>query len=164
MKLRNIVINKKENNRRWTFKLYDKDGSGEIDPDEMEDVFKKLCKIAAGIESDQNKIEAKEREEERMREIKELEKTYAIFLLDKKSKLIFDIKFLLNEKEKFRLLFSPFLLRYSTITLVINTAEKKEQIIPIISVTANPFTGPCPKLYKIIPTKRVVALASIIEV
>ena len=40
----------------------------------MEDVFKKLCKIAAGIESDQNKIEAKEREVERMREIKELEK------------------------------------------------------------------------------------------
>ena len=25
---------------RWTFKLYDKDGSGEIDPEEMEDVFK----------------------------------------------------------------------------------------------------------------------------
>ena len=44
---------------RWTFKLYDKDGSGEIDPDEMEDVFKKLCKIAAGIESDQNRITAK---------------------------------------------------------------------------------------------------------
>ena len=45
--------------RRWTFKLYDKDGSGEIDPDEMEDIFKKLCKIAAGIESDQNKIKEK---------------------------------------------------------------------------------------------------------
>ena len=44
---------------RWTFKLYDRDGSGEIDPDEMEDIFKKLCKIAAGIESDQNKIKAK---------------------------------------------------------------------------------------------------------
>ena len=44
---------------RWTFKLYDKDGSGEIDPEEMEDVFKKLCKIAAGIESDQHKIAAK---------------------------------------------------------------------------------------------------------
>ena len=44
---------------RWTFKLYDKDGSGEIDPDEMEDIFKKLCKIAAGIESDQNKIKEK---------------------------------------------------------------------------------------------------------
>ena len=44
---------------RWTFKLYDKDGSGEIDPDEMEDIFRKLCKIAAGIESDQSKILAK---------------------------------------------------------------------------------------------------------
>ena len=44
---------------RWTFKLYDKDGSGEIDPDEMEDIFRKLCKIAAGIESDQNRLLAK---------------------------------------------------------------------------------------------------------
>lgn len=44
---------------RWTFKLYDRDGSGEIDPEEMEDIFKKLCKIAAGIESDQKKIKAK---------------------------------------------------------------------------------------------------------
>ena len=48
-----------KNKCRWTFKLYDKDGSGEIDPDEMEDIFKKLCKIAAGIESDQNKIKEK---------------------------------------------------------------------------------------------------------
>ena len=47
--------------RRWTFKLYDRDGSGEIDPEEMEDIFKKLCKIAAGIEADQNKIKAKVR-------------------------------------------------------------------------------------------------------
>ena len=39
--------------------MYDRDGSGEIDPEEMEDIFKKLCKIAAGIESDQNKIKAK---------------------------------------------------------------------------------------------------------
>ena len=39
--------------------LYDKDGSGEIDPDEMEDIFRKLCKIAAGIESDQSRIVAK---------------------------------------------------------------------------------------------------------
>ena len=44
---------------RWTFKLYDKDGSGEIDPDEMEDIFRKLCKIAAGIESDQSRLLAK---------------------------------------------------------------------------------------------------------
>ena len=27
------------------FKLYDKDGNGEIDPDEMEDIFTKLCKV-----------------------------------------------------------------------------------------------------------------------
>ena len=58
----------------WTFKLYDKDGSGEIDPDEMEDIFKKLCKIAAGIEADQQKILMKEREREKMREEKLKEK------------------------------------------------------------------------------------------
>ena len=51
-RLTNIVL-------RWTFKLYDKDGSGEIDPDEMEDIFRKLCKIAAGIESDQSRLLAK---------------------------------------------------------------------------------------------------------
>ena len=27
------------------FKLYDKDGNGEIDPEEMEDIFTKLCKV-----------------------------------------------------------------------------------------------------------------------
>ena len=27
------------------FKLYDKDANGEIDPDEMEDIFTKLCKV-----------------------------------------------------------------------------------------------------------------------
>ena len=52
----------------WTFKLYDKDGSGEIDPDEMEDIFRKLCKIAAGIESDQRVIQEKEKAKEKLKE------------------------------------------------------------------------------------------------
>ena len=73
-------------------------------------------------------------------------------------------KFLENGKENLKRLLSPFLLNLSTTTLVIKTAEKKEQIIPIISVTANPLTGPWPKLYKINPTKKVVKFASIIEV
>ena len=34
-----------EDKLKWLFKLYDKDGNGEIDPDEMEDVFTKLCKV-----------------------------------------------------------------------------------------------------------------------
>ena len=28
---------------KWMFKLYDKDGNGEIDMEEMEDIFTKLC-------------------------------------------------------------------------------------------------------------------------
>ena len=61
-------------------------------------------------------------------------------------------KFLENGKENLNELLSPFLLNLSTITLVIYTAEKKEHIIPIINVIANPLTGPWPKLYKIKPT------------
>jgi len=33
-----------EEKLKWAFKLYDKDGSGEIDREEMEDIFIKLCK------------------------------------------------------------------------------------------------------------------------
>ncbi len=28
---------------KWAFKLYDRDGSGSITKDEMEDIFRKLC-------------------------------------------------------------------------------------------------------------------------
>ena len=75
-----------------------------------------------------------------------------------------DRKFCVKGNENLNKLLSPFLLKYSKITLVIKTAEKNEHIIPIIRVTANPFTGPCPRLYKIKPTKKVVKLASIIDV
>ena len=60
-----------EDKLHWTFKLYDVDGSGEIDPDEMDQeswddflktkflifvqIFTKLCQIASGTESDQVK-------------------------------------------------------------------------------------------------------------
>ena len=50
--------------------------------------------------------------------------------------------FLANGVAKLIELLSPFLLIQETITLVINTAEKKEQAIPIINTIANPFTGP----------------------
>ena len=73
-------------------------------------------------------------------------------------------KFLENGKENLNELLSPFLLNLSTITLVIYTAEKKEHIIPIIKVIANPLTGPWPKLYNIKPTNKVVKFASIIDV
>ena len=46
-----------EEKLHWTFKLYDKDGSGEFDPEEMEDIFCKLCKIAEGVEVDQKRKE-----------------------------------------------------------------------------------------------------------
>ena len=29
----------------WAFKLYDKDGNGEIDPEEMQEIFSKLCSL-----------------------------------------------------------------------------------------------------------------------
>ena len=49
----------------------------------MEDIFRKLCKIAAGIESDQHKIVAKEKEQEerlkeKLKEKEEEEKDKAI--------------------------------------------------------------------------------------
>ena len=40
----------------------------------MEDIFKKLCKIAAGIESDQQKITVKEKEKEKVIEEKKIAK------------------------------------------------------------------------------------------
>ena len=51
-----------------------------------------------------------------------------------------------------------------TINLVMKIAQNNEVRIPIIKVVANPLIGPEPKIYRIIPVKRVVTLASIIEV
>ena len=48
-------------------------------------------------------------------------------------------------------------------TRVMNTAEKKEQIIPMISVMAKPLTGPCPSVKRMNPTIMVVTLASMME-
>ena len=67
------------------------DGSGEIDPEEMEEIFtyvlhwlnwiteechifRKLCKIAQGVEDDQKEIQDKEKEKERELEEKKKEK------------------------------------------------------------------------------------------
>ena len=45
-----------EDKLHWTFRLYDQDGSGEIDPDEMELIFTKFCKICESTEvKDTNK-------------------------------------------------------------------------------------------------------------
>ena len=41
-------------------------------------------------------------------------------------------------------------------------AVTNEVAIPIIKVVANPLIGPEPKIYKIIPVKKVVIFASII--
>ena len=37
-----------EEKLKWAFKLYDVDGSGEIDEDEMQEIFEKLCRISIG--------------------------------------------------------------------------------------------------------------------
>ena len=67
---------------------------------------------------------------------------YAFFLLPRKLILRLLSKLADSAFENDILLFSPFLESHSTITLVIKTALKKEQAIPIIKVIANPFTGP----------------------
>ena len=45
-----------EDKLHWTFRLYDQDGSGEIDPDEMELIFTKFCKICESTEVNRYKI------------------------------------------------------------------------------------------------------------
>ena len=49
-----ISVSSVEDKLHWTFKLYDQDGSGEIDPDEMELIFTKLCK--EGFQNFEKKI------------------------------------------------------------------------------------------------------------
>jgi hypothetical protein len=77
--------------------------------------------------------------------------------------LIFWKRFLETNVTKVILFAFLRLAAHSKINLVMNTAVKKEQTIPIIKVTANPFTPPEPNMYKITPVKKVVALESIIE-
>ena len=43
-----LFITLVEDKLHWTFKLYDQDGSGEIDPDEMEMIFTKERNINIG--------------------------------------------------------------------------------------------------------------------
>ena len=52
---------------------------------------------------------------------------------------------------------------HSKINRVIKMAAKREVIIPIIKVVANPKIGPLPKMYKINPVKKVVMFESRIE-
>lgn len=47
----------------WAFKLYDKDGSGEIDPEEMEEIFTKLCSLVTV----ERRMEDREREKQEER-------------------------------------------------------------------------------------------------
>ena len=49
----------------WAFKLYDKDGSGEIDPEEMEEIFTKLCSLVTV----ERRMEDREREKFRPSEL-----------------------------------------------------------------------------------------------
>ena len=67
------------------YTLY-QDGSGEIDPEEMEDIFRyaylpdvrclfrKPCQISKGVEKDQNEVTAKEKEKEWIKEDRKKEK------------------------------------------------------------------------------------------
>ena len=57
----------------------------------------------------------------------------------------------------------PLFILAEIINLVINIAQNKEVIIPIINVVANPLIGPVPNEKRIIPVNKVVTFASIIE-
>ena len=57
--------------------MYDQDGSGEIDPDEMELIFTKLCKICEGTEVDQSRKRRRELEAARIQERLQMEKKAA---------------------------------------------------------------------------------------
>merc|ERR1712079_105060 len=59
---------------QWLFKLYDKDGNGEISQEEMEDVFVKMCKIVEKTEIDHMKKHKKLEEEERKQKALALER------------------------------------------------------------------------------------------
>ena len=61
------IFNSAEEKLQWLFKLYDKDMNGEIVPDELEDIFIKMCKIVEKTELDHIKKHAKIAEEERKR-------------------------------------------------------------------------------------------------
>ena len=78
---KSLSINQKwslvEDKLHWTFKLYDQDGSGEIDPDEMELIFTKLCKICEGTEVDQSRKRRRELEAARVQERIMMEKKAA---------------------------------------------------------------------------------------
>jgi len=67
-----------EDKLHWTFKLYDQDGSGEIDPDEMELIFTKLCQICEGTEVDQKRKSRRELEAARLQERMKMEKKAAL--------------------------------------------------------------------------------------
>ena len=58
--------------------------------------------------------------------------------------------------------FSDFLTLHSKYNLVIKSAVKSEEAIPMIKVVANPRIGPVPKEKSIIAVKRVVTFASMI--
>src|SRR5690606_35104255 len=87
---------------------------------------------------------------------------YDIFLLAKKSILIFLNKFLVRAVLKSKRL--PFPLLYHSINnLVIKIAVNREVTIPISRVVANPLIGPEPNMNNIRAVRPVVILASKIE-
>merc|ERR1712037_509964 len=77
-----------EDKLHWTFRLYDVDGSGEIDPEEMEQIFTKLCQICTGTESDQVKKNRKKIEAFKAAEREALEKAQERELRRQKEELM----------------------------------------------------------------------------
>ena len=83
---------------------------------------------------------------------------YAIFFLPMKSNEVFWRKFLVALLSK--AIFLPLEILSSKISLVTKIEVRTDVMIPMISVVANPCTGPEPNTKRTIPVRRVVICPS----
>ena len=86
--------------------------------------------------------------------IRRPETMYAIFFFPRKSTVVFWRKFLVSLLSN--VTFLPFDTLSSKLILVMKKEVRTEVMIPMISVVANPCTGPEPNTKSTIPVRRVV--------
>ncbi|XP_023336831.1 recoverin [Eurytemora carolleeae] len=122
-----------EEKLKWAFKLYDKDGSGEIDREEMEDIFIKLCKISAGP-SPISVERIKEKKEEDLKKQKQEETKQEDRKKDEKPKLKDKPKRPVLKKSK----------ELETIVLFSNKHRKRGSL-PELKIKNKPRPSPVPK-------------------
>lgn len=169
-----------EDKLHWTFKLYDQDGSGEIDPDEMELIFTKLCKICEGTEVDQSRKKRRELEALRIQERLKMEKKAALEAKRQKQEL-------LNGREKKIILLSEKGKRINPditgkkkklgggkkkgkplVSLIDDTGKDKEsdenkEKVSIMSMIADELSDPARDCRKFDPSKRARELFNALD-